>query len=183
MLNKKILLSTLTSALITGSSLSLAQYDYPADPVVTNSTAAEKAQINGAIVTKIDSKNRAVTLKSKDGEIEMIAGPSVKNLNQIKVDDHINVSYQIPSATELIKVKIDAAKSKPNATQLNSVKTTASLVSIDQKKKIVTIKDPQGNLLNVKVENLSLLKGININDSVSVTHTQALAFEMKPAKK
>jgi hypothetical protein len=65
----------------------------------------------------------------------------------------------------------------------NIVKTTASVVAIDQKKQIVSLKGPKGNVVNVKVENPALLKGISTKDQVYVTYTEAIAAVVSAPKK
>jgi hypothetical protein len=47
----------------------MAQYDYPVDKPVSGVLAGERGQIYSGIVTKIGTKNRLVTLKSKEGNI------------------------------------------------------------------------------------------------------------------
>jgi hypothetical protein len=65
----------------------------------------------------------------------------------------------------------------------NIVKTTASVVAIDQKKQIVSLKGPKGNVVDVKVENSALLKGITTKDQVFVTYAEAVAAVVSTPKK
>ncbi len=193
---QKISLSLLTASLLGISSLAMAQYDYPADPVA-RAVAGERGQIYSGIVTKIDTKNRVVTFKSKDGELDIVAGPEVKNFAQIKVGDRLDVQYALAVAIELVKTKNNdvrgrevtsdtqtaPAGNKPGMVKTTIVKTTASVVAIDQKNQIVTLKGPKGNVVDVKVENPALLKGITTKDQVFVTYAEAVAAVVSTPKK
>ncbi len=180
MTSKKISLSLLTASLLGLSSLAMAQYDYPVDKPVAGALAGERGQIYSGIVTKIDPKNRVVTFKSKEGELDIVAGPEVKNFAQIKVGDRLDVQYALAVAIELVKTKSNDVRgrevmsdtktaptgNKPGMVKTNIIKTTASVVAIDQKKQIVSLKGPKGNVVDVKVENPVLLKGITTKDQV-----------------
>jgi hypothetical protein len=194
---QKISLSLLTASLLGLSSLAVAQYDYPEDPVVAGAITGERGQIYSGVVTKIDAKNRVVTFKSKEGLLDIVAGPEVKNFSQIKVGDRLDVQYALAVAIELVKTKNNDVRgrevtsdtqtapggNKPGMVKTNVVKTTASVVAIDQKKQIVSLKGPKGNVMNVKVENPALLKGITTNDQVYVTYAEAVAAVVSEPKK
>ena len=193
---RKISLSFLTASMLGLSSLAMAQYDYPTDPEV-GATAGERGQIYSGIVTKVDAKNRVVTFKSKEGELDIVAGPEVKNFPQIKAGDRLDVQYALAVAIELGKTKSNdvrgrevtsgtqtaKAGDKPGMVKTNIVKTAASVVAIDQKKQIVSLKGPKGNVVDVKVENPALLKGITTKDQVFVTYAEAIAAVVSAPKK
>ena len=197
MTSKKISLRLLTASLLGLSSLAMAQYDYPVDKPVVGALAEERGQIYSGIVTKIDPKNRVVTFKSKEGELDIVAGPEVKNFAQIKMGDRLDVQYALAVAIELVKTKSNdvrgrevmsdtktaPAGNKPSMVKTNIIKTTASVVAIDQKKQIVSLKGPKGNVVDVKVENPALLKGISTKDQVYVTYAEAVAAVVSAPKK
>jgi hypothetical protein len=197
MTSKKISLRLLTASLLGLSSLAMAQYDYPVDKPVVGALAEERGQIYSGIVTKIDPKNRVVTFKSKEGELDIVAGPEVKNFAQIKMGDRLDVQYALAVAIELVKTKSNdvrgrevmsdtktaPAGNKPSMVKTNIIKTTASVVAIDQKKQIVSLKGPKGNVVDVKVENPVLLKGITTKDQVYVTYAEAVAAVVSAPKK
>ena len=194
---RKISASLLTASLLGLSSLAMAQYDYPEDKPVAGAAAGERGQIYSGIVTKIDAKNRVVTFKSKEGELDIVAGPEVKNFAQIKVGDRLDVQYALAVAIELVKTKNNdvrgrevtsdtqtaKAGDKPGMVRTNIVKTTASVVAIDQKKQIVSLKGPKGHVVDVKVESPALLKGITTKDQVYVTYAEAVAAVVSAPKK
>jgi hypothetical protein len=180
---QKISLSLLTASLLGLSSIAIAQYDYPTDPIVAGAIAEERGQIYSGIVTKIDTKYRVVTFKNQDGELDIVAGSEVKNFAQIKVGDRLDVAYKLAIAIELEKIKNNPTTIKSNAAKLNIVKTSANVVSIDKKKQILTLKESKGNVLSIKIDNPTLFKDINVNDRVNVTYAQPISFEMRQNKR
>jgi hypothetical protein len=85
---------------------------------------------------------------------------------------------------------VSAKEKAPDAKAQHSVKrgklitTTATVVSVDQKQRIVTLKDPKGIISDIKVgdevRNLAQLKA---GDLVTVKYYQSLLIElMKPGK-
>ncbi|NCZ78899.1 MAG: hypothetical protein EBY02_07380, partial [Burkholderiaceae bacterium] len=62
----------------------------------------EVYQLVDAVVTKVDSKTRTVTLKDKDGTVtNFVAGPEIKNFPQIKVGDRLTVTHELAVVIEL----------------------------------------------------------------------------------
>ena len=179
----RIFLSLLTAYLLGLSLPAMAQYDYPTDPVISGKGAGERVQIYSGTVTKLDAKNRVVTLKSKDGQIDIFAGPEVKNFVQIKLGDRLDIAYKLAIVMELEKIKNNPTDHKVNLAKQNIVKTSASVVAIDKKSQILTLKESQGNVLNLKIENPTLLKGLSVKDLVNVTYAPPIAFEMNFIKK
>jgi hypothetical protein len=196
-MSKNISISLLAATLLGLSTLSVAQTSAPTRTTTAAAVGGERGEIFSAVVTKIDAKNRVVSFKNKDGEVDIVAGPEVKNFAQIKVGDRLDVAYEVAIAIELVKtknndirsresvsdVKTAPAGSKPGMIKTNAVKTTASVVSIDQKKQMVTLKGPKGNIVEVKVNNPELLKGITTKDQVDVTYLEAIAAVISTPKK
>lgn len=197
-MSKKISMSLLTATLLGLSTVALAQANNtPARTTAAAAVGGERGEIFSAVVTKIDAKNRVVSFKNKDGEVDIIAGPEVKNFAQIKVGDRLDVAYEVAVAIELVKtknndirsreavsdVKTAPSGSKPGMVKTNIVKITASVVSIDQKKQMVTLKGPKGNNVEVKVDKPELLKGITTKDQVDVTYAEAIAAVISTPKK
>ncbi|MBU3599012.1 hypothetical protein ICN28_00590 [Polynucleobacter sp. 30F-ANTBAC] len=195
---RNISISLLTASLLGLSAAAVAQ---PANTQNRTTAAAavagDRGQIFSATVTKIDQKNRVVSFKNQDGELDIVAGPEVKNFAQIKVGDRLDVAYEVAVAIELVKtknndirsrekvsdVKTAPAGAKPGMVKTNIVKTTASVEAIDKKKQIVSLKGPKGNIVEVKVNNPELLKGITTKDQVDVTYAEAIAAVISTPKK
>ena len=191
---KKIIIAIIIAAVTVGGYFYLTKPKAP----IAGAAAQESALIYDGEVTKIDAATRTVTLKNKDGETSIVAGPEVKNFAQIKVGDHFDVVYELAVAIELVKVKNPGVTGeqvttstatapqgdKPGMITTNTVTATANVEAIDAAKNIVSLKGPQGNIFKVKVQNPDLLKDIAVNDQVKVVYTEAIAAVVSaPAKK
>jgi plasmid maintenance system killer protein len=191
---KKIIIAIVIAAIAVGGYFYLTKPKAP----IAGVAAQESALIYDGEVTKIDAATRTVTLKNKDGETSIVAGPEVKNFAEIKVGDHFDVVYELAVAIELVKVKNPGTTSeqvststttapqgdKPGMITTKTITATANVEAIDAAKNIVSLKDPQGNIIKVKVQNPDLLKDIAVNDQVKVVYTEAIAAVVSaPAKK
>ena len=182
---KKIIIVIVIAAIAVGAYFVLNKPKAP----IAGVAAEESALIYDGEVTKIDAATRTVTLKNKDGESTIVAGPEVKNFAEIKVGDHFDVVYELAVAIELVKVKNPGTTTeqvttstttapqgdKPGMITTNTVTASATIESIDAVKNIVTLKGPQGNIFQVKVKNPDLMKDIAVNDQVKVVYTEAIA--------
>lgn len=182
---KKLLIVVVLAAIAIGAYMMFSKPQKPVAGVV----AQEAALIYDGEVIKIDPATRTVTLKNKDGQTSIVAGPEVKNFDQIKVGDHFDVAYEMALAVELVKVKNPGAPSeqittstatapkgdKPGMITTNTVTAVANVVEVDAAKNVVSLKGPEGNTFKVKVQNPDLLKDIAVNDQVKVVYTEAIA--------
>jgi plasmid maintenance system killer protein len=191
---KKIIIAIVIAVIAVGGYFYLTKPKAP----IAGVAAQESALIYDGEVIKIDAATRTVTLKNKDGETSIVAGPEVKNFAEIKVGDHFDVVYELAVAIELVKVKNPGVTGeqvttttatapqgdKPGMITTNTVTATANVEAIDAAKNIVSLKGPQGNIFKVKVQNPDLMKDIAVNDQVKVVYTEAIAAVVSaPAKK
>ena len=182
---KKVIIAVVLIAISAGAYFTLTKPKAP----IAGVAAQEAALLYDGEVTKIDAATRAVTLKNKDGETTIIAGPEVKNFAEIKVGDRFDVVYELAVAVELVKVKNPGATGeqvttstvtapqgdKPGMITTNTVTAVANVEAIDNTKSTVSLKGPQGNIVTVKVKNPDLMKDIAVNDQVKVVYTEAIA--------
>ena len=85
----------------------------PAKAPIAATGIDEVYQLVDAVVTKVDSKTRTVTLKDKDGTLtNFVAGPEIKNFPQIKVGDRLTVTHELAVAIELVKVNNQGVRSE-----------------------------------------------------------------------
>lgn len=191
---KQVIVSLLASSALSAPLLSHAQTK-PAmnDPAKAPMAAAgidEVYQLVDAVVTKIDSKTRTVTLKDKDGTLtNFVAGPEIKNFPQIKVGDRLTVTHELAVAIELVKVNNQGVRSevqtssqtsaplgsKPASVISNTTTIIANVVAVDRQKMTVTIKGPKGKNDTYRVKSASLLKDIAVNDEVKIVLYDAMA--------
>ena len=148
-------------------------------------------------VVKVDKKTRTITFKNKEGESKFVAGPDITNFNQIKKGDHLNVTYQLAVAIELIKTKSDGVRSKvetntvttskanekPAETIANKTTIVADIVEVNREKKLVSVKGPSGKVTTVTVKNPALLADVNVGEQVKVIYYDAMAASITSPKK
>jgi hypothetical protein len=156
---------------------------------------AEVVKLTAAI-TAIDKASRDVTLKGPQGnEVTLTAGPEVKNFDQMKVGDQVNVEYVQALTLELKKggglvvartEKKDAAAAKPGEKPAGAagrqVTIVADVVGTDPAKQTVTLKGPK-QTVEMRIADPEQFKRIAKGDQVEATYTQALAIAVTPAAK
>jgi hypothetical protein len=149
-----------------------------------------------ATITAIDKATRDVTLKGPQGnEIVVTAGPEVKNFDQLKVGDQVNLNYLEALTLELKKggglvvqrtEKAGAAGAKPGEKPAGAlgrqITVVADVVALDPAKQVVTLKGPQ-RTVDLKIPDPEQFKRIAKGDQVEATYTQAVAIDVAPAKK
>jgi Cu/Ag efflux protein CusF len=149
-----------------------------------------------ATITAIDKATRDLTLKGPQGnEIIVSAGPEVKNFDQLKVGDQVNLNYIEALTLELKKgggmivqrtEKAGAAAAKPGEKPAGAVgrqvTVVADVVAVDPAKQTVTLKGPQ-RTVNLRIPDPEQFKRVAKGDQVEATYTQAVALAVEPAKK
>jgi hypothetical protein len=147
-------------------------------------------------VISVNSKSRTITFKNKDGVSKFVAGPDIKNFDQIKKGDHLSMTYELGVAIDLIKTKSDGVRSKVKTTTMSQTsgdkpserltnKTTiiADIVAVDREKKLVSVKGPSGKVTTVSVTNPALLNDVNVGEQVKVVYTDAMVASITQSKK
>jgi hypothetical protein len=154
-------------------------------------------QLYEGTVTKIDKKTRTIFFKNSEGESKFVAGPEIKNFDQIKNGDRLSVTYEIAVAIELIKTKSDGIRSKvetsteltsksgekPSRTISNTTTIIADIINVDRAKKLVSVKGPSGKVTVVTVKNPLLLADVNVGEQVRVIYFDAMAGSITTPKK
>lgn len=150
----------------------------------------EVYQLVDAVVTKVDSKTRTVTLKDKDGTVtNFVAGPEIKNFPQIKVGDRLTVTHELAVVIELAKVNNQGIRSevqttsqtsapigsKPASVISNTTTIIATVIGIDRQKMTISVKGPKGKPDTYRIKNATLLKDIAVNDEVKIVLYDAMA--------
>ena len=150
-----------------------------------------------ATVEAVDPATRTVTLKGPKGELhEVVAGDHVRNFDQIKVGDKVNIQYLESLAIELKKdgkavvgrtetndLQRAAPGEKPGGVAKSEVTIVADVVAVDAKKKKVSVKNAKGEVVDLHVDDPEQIKLIKKGDQIQATYTQAVAIAMEPAAK
>lgn len=191
-------ISIVAAMLLASPALVMAQTPGAAKPVVIDAAVVDNIyQLYEGTVTKIDKKTRTIFFKNNEGESKFVAGPEIKNFDQIKKGDLLNVTYETAVAIELIKTKSDGIRSrvdtpsetvgkageKPSRTITNTTTIIADIVAVDRAKKTVSVKGPSGNITVVTVKNPQLLADVNVGEQVKVVYFDAMAASITSPKK
>ena len=149
-----------------------------------------------ATVTALDKATRDVTLKGPQGnELTLTAGPDVKNFDQIKVGDQVNVEFiqaltlELQKGGGLVVARTEqkgavAAKpgEKPAAAAGRQVTIVADVIATDPAKQTITLKGPK-QTVDMRITDPEQFKRIAKGDQVEATYTQAVAMALMPAAK
>ena len=146
-------------------------------------------------VEAIDMANKVVTIKGSKGKVvDLKVGDQAKNLDQVKVGDKVvakyyeSIAYRLmkPGEAEGAKAEQTVAGAKPGETpagaMANQVTVTATVEEISPKKTFVTLKGPDGKMVDVKVLDPKNIEGLKAGDKVVITYTQALAIALDKPK-
>ncbi|MFO1316749.1 MAG: hypothetical protein U1F58_14220 [Burkholderiales bacterium] len=149
-----------------------------------------------ATVTALDKATRDVTLKGPQGnEVTLTAGPDVKNFDQIKVGDQVNVDFiqaltlELKKGGGLVVARTEqkgavAAKpgEKPAGAVGRQVTIVADVIATDPAKQTITLKGPK-QTVDMRIPDPEQFKRIAKGDQVEATYTQAVALALSPAAK
>jgi hypothetical protein len=123
-----------------------------------------------------------------------VCGDEVKNFSQIHVGNDVKVTYNEALTLELQKVRKASAPmsssssvssaapgSQPAATVGYQATVLADVVAVDPAKSIISLKGPNGNVMDLKVRNPDHFKVVKKGDQVEATYSQAIAIAVTPA--
>lgn len=171
--------------------------DVPESGIVQAGTIEEAAVEAHATVTKVDEKNRKVTVKRADGHsVTLDLGEEVKNFDQIDVGDDVKVVYfesvafdvKVPGKAEPGVTVVGGADSaekgaKPGAMGARMVTITSTIEAISKDPPSVTLKGPEGGTRKIKVKNPQYLDNVEVGDLVEMVYTQAVAVSVEEKAK
>lgn len=155
--------------------------------------AANTVEIT-ASVEAVNKATREVTIKGPRGHVEtVIAGPEVKNFDQIKVGDKVALRYVEALSLELKKggtapvARTDSAMGatakpgeKPAAAVGHQIHVTANVVAVDAATQTVSLKGPK-QTVDLHVADPEQFKLVKVGDQVEATYTEAVALSVEPA--
>jgi hypothetical protein len=148
-----------------------------------------------ATVEAVDKATRTVTLKMPNGSTRtVVAGEEVKNFDQIKAGDKVNVQYVEALTIELKK----DGKAVVGRTESSGMKTAGQGRQAGRgrdarggggrrrrqrraTKMIVSVKNKDGKIIDLNVRDPEQIKLIKKGDQVQATYTEAVAISLEPA--
>jgi hypothetical protein len=164
---------------------------------VLSGTLEDDTLVAHATVTKIDRKTRKVTLQRPDGhKFSIVAGPEIRNLDQVKTGDVVRLQYYQSVAYEVhkpgtakpgITASTDVTRSnpgeKPGGSVTETVTVRMTITAINKKRAEATLLGPDGVSNVVQVRNPSNLDKVEVGDVVDLTYTEALGVAVEKASK
>jgi hypothetical protein len=146
-----------------------------------------------AVVQKVDPATREVTLKDSEGvTTTVVAGPLVRNFDQIKKGDHVAVQYQEsvsivamagleaePQRAESVDVTRAPLGEKPAGSIVKTDEVLADVTAINQQERTVTLKGPKQSVTVHVDEKVKSFERLKVGDKVHLRVTQSLAVEVK----
>jgi hypothetical protein len=151
-----------------------------------------------AAVESVDAAKRTVTLKMPDGAMKTLkCGPEVRNFDQIKAGDTVNLTFvdevaayirkadAPPLAEEGAMVALAPKGAKPGVLMAETAEVKVKIEAVDLKKHTVTFLNPDGSMKTVKAgkKMKGALKDLKKGDDVVLRVTQALLINVTAAAK
>jgi hypothetical protein len=146
-----------------------------------------------ATVVGIEPETRTVWLKDPKGKVvQVVVGEEARNFDQLKVGDAIKVEYSQAltislhkgnaplSANETQTLDRTPAGAKPGGSASREVTIMANVVAVDHQSGVVTLKGPQGNSVDLVVQDPEQLKRIKKGDQMKAVYTEAVAISVEP---
>jgi hypothetical protein len=150
-----------------------------------------------ATVTAINAEKREVTIQGDHGPMTIQVGPDVKNFNNLKVGDRVNISYYQGTAAQLVKggkkvkdpaVSTFAQGNSPGMSPSGLVGASATVtvkiqdVNLPTNTVAFTRSDGTTHIVQVKSPEMqSFIRELKRGDTVQVTFTDSVAVEILPA--
>lgn len=151
-----------------------------------------------AKVEAVNPTTRVVRLNGEQGPADIVVPPEVRNFDQIRVGDNVQISYYTGIAAQIKKKgdpalaptdEIVAARAepgaRPGAAVGRNISATVSIEVVDLKTNHVTFKRQDGSYGVAEVESdegKAFIRTIKKGDEVDITYTEAVAVEVVPGK-
>jgi hypothetical protein len=145
-----------------------------------------------ATVEKINLEKRKVTLLLEDGKKKTFkVDKSVQNLDQVKVGDHLKLSYteeiiivvgksnETAGAASAAEVGVTPKGAKPGIVMVETSALSTKILAVDAAKHRVTIEDPDGKPKKIKLsKNFANLDQLQVGQTVDMVMTDSLVVEI-----
>lgn len=138
-------------------------------------------------VSKINNKNRELTLTSSDGQTVYKAPPEMKNFQQVQIGDQVKVSLEIfvtiekLSKTSAVLTKtLDTSQSsnlesaKPEKTMTRKIAIESQIISKNTEEHYVVIKNTNDEEEKIQVNKASFLRKLNVGDTIKITYSDQM---------
>lgn len=144
-----------------------------------------------AKVKKINHDTREVTLQYPDKHMEtFVAGPEVRNLDQVKKGDTINLAYTetvsvhdtgpggVPGREQGVQVQRAPRGEKPSGAITKTTEVDAVVTAIDHANRTVTLKGPEREITVKARSDAQNFDQVQVGDGVHLKYTENLAISV-----
>ncbi|MGF6880051.1 hypothetical protein [Paraburkholderia sp. MM5477-R1] len=191
MINRKLIIA---AALVCLANTGFAQTEAP----VTVKSEPGKVTVSGmvkttATVVGVEPATRTVLLKDPKGKVvQVVVGEEARNFDQIKVGDVVKAEYSQAltimlkkgnaplTANETQTLERTPAGAKPGGSASREVTIMANVIAVNHQSGAVTLKGPQGNTVDLIVQDPEQLKRIKKGDQIQAVYTEAVAISVEP---
>jgi Cu/Ag efflux protein CusF len=152
--------------------------------------AAEVVTVK-ARVDSIDKATRRIVMTGPEGRsMSVVAGPDVRNFDQIMVGDTVVLKHFQALAVDLIKrpgsdgiremvqregVMVSPQGGMPGAMAGRETVIIANVWSVDKKRQIVTLRGAREGLREFKVKDPAKMAAVQVGDQVELKYVEAVA--------
>lgn len=158
--------------------------------------SAARVVTTSATVTAIDMATRQVTLRRANGStFNVVAGPEVRNLPQVRVGDTVTVDFYDTLALELKKGgtgvpasrtdAVGAARAelgqRPGGMAARETVIVADVIAVNAATQTVSLRGPAGRVVDLPVRDPEQFRRIAVGDQVEATYVEAAALSITPA--
>ncbi len=156
---------------------------------------ASSSAVAVAVVTAISPETRELTLKDGDNEFTFVAGPEVRNFDQIKRGDLVLVGYytglmidlkpangEKPSRLDVIELMRAPKGDKPGGAIRQTIHAVGVVEQVNKKDRTVKIQGAKKTVILKASKDIDLDK-VKKGDRVEATFTTLYAVQVEPAPK
>jgi hypothetical protein len=150
-----------------------------------------------AIIEMVDPATRMLVIAGPSGPTAIVAGPEVRNFDQIQAGEKVKLTYKAAFAASLTKSKAKPTETydsmavaapvgaNPAAAVGQTITTTVQIESVDKSFGAVTFKRPDGfsrTIVPESPEGKKFISTLKKGDVVDVAYTEALAISVVMAE-
>jgi hypothetical protein len=168
------------------------------EPQVDVTHAPGQVSVTGTVKTTstivgIEPETRTVWLKDPHGKVvQVVVGEEAHNFDQLKLGDVVKAEYTealtltlmkegaTPSANANSTLQRAPAGAKPGGTASRQVTVIANVTAVNTHTGVVTLKGPQGNAVDLVVQDPDQLRRIKKGDHIQVVYNEAVAISVEP---
>jgi hypothetical protein len=163
----------------------------PSKPLTVSDTASVSVT---ARVRSVNQATRVLTLEDSSGRsVDVIAGPRIQRLQEVRVGDSVKVEYTATLVAELrpptpeesanpIAVVAVTERSPKGTTPAGSrgvaTRVVATVVTVDVPNMRVTLSGPMGDTTTVRARNPENIRKLSPGDTIVITFSEATALSL-----